>query len=159
NQPDYHYDLDTNTADASNWRVSAQWNVPGTAVSGVYIAKLVRDDGVFGQNQIIFVVRDDEGHSDMLFQTSDTTWAAYNSWGGSSLYGPDYPAGRALAVSYSRPFANRINSPINYFFADEYPMIRFLEQNGYDVSYTTGQYIAQTNASEVVEHKVFLSVG
>ena len=48
------------------------------AYSGVYIAKLMRDDGEDGESQIIFVVRDDEGASDMLFQTSDTTWQAYN---------------------------------------------------------------------------------
>ena len=25
-------------------------------------------------------------HSDLLFQTSDTTWQAYNQYGGNSLY-------------------------------------------------------------------------
>ena len=29
-------------------------------------------------SHIVFVVRDDGGHSDLLFQTSDTTWQAYN---------------------------------------------------------------------------------
>ncbi|MBI2823285.1 MAG: DUF4082 domain-containing protein [Planctomycetia bacterium] len=159
NQPNARYDLTTNTADASNWRVSASWAVPTTAVSGVYVADLVRDDGGSGANQIIFVVRDDTGNSDLLFQTSDTTWQAYNAWGGSSLYTPNYPAGRAVAVSYARPFANRVTNPINFFFADEYPMIRFLEQNGYDVSYTSGQRVAQTSGSEILSHKVFVSVG
>ena len=37
-------------------------------------------------------------------------------------------------------------------------MIRFLERNGYDVSYTTGIDTARRGA-ELLEHKVFLSVG
>ncbi len=121
NQPNARYDLELRYADASNWRVAAAWDVPESAVSGVYIAKLTRDDGVFGENQIIFVVRDDEGGSDMLFQTSDTTWEAYNSWGGSSYYGPNYPSGRALAVSYSRPFANRDVEPNQLFLRRRIP--------------------------------------
>ncbi len=158
-QPDPNFDLATNSTDASNWGVSASWNVPTTAVSGVYVADLIRDDGTYGENQIIFVVRNDASTSDMLFQTSDTTWEAYNTWGGTSLYTPDYPAGRAYAVSYERPFANRTTSQQNFFFADEYPMIRYLEENGYDVSYTSGQFIAETSGADIVDHKIFLSVG
>ena len=126
---------------------------------GRYVADIVRDDGTYGENQIVFVVRDDASTSDLLFQTSDTTWEAYNTWGGTSLYTPDYPAGRAYAVSYERPFANRTTSQQNFFFADEYPMVRYLEENGYDVSYTSGQYIAMTSGADIVDHKVFLSVG
>ena len=37
--------------DAGNWSVSATWHTPDTAVSGVYLAKLVRDDNG-GTNQI-----------------------------------------------------------------------------------------------------------
>ena len=158
NQPTPLVNRDLNMTDASNWAVSAQWAVPANAVSGVYMAKLVREDGTFGENQILFVVRDDEGHSDILFQTSDETWEAYNTWGGSSLYTPNYPAGRALAVSYNRPFANLDSSPLNYYFAEEYPMTRFLERNGYDVSYFAG-IDSDRFGSEILEHKAFLSVG
>ena len=44
----------------------------------------------------------------------------------------------------------------------EYPMIRFLENNGYDLSYTTDLDIARSNANNInplLNHKVFLSVG
>ena len=54
-------------------------------MSGIYIAHLTRTD-TGGDNHIVFVVRDDASHSDLLFQTSDTTWQAYNDWGGNSLY-------------------------------------------------------------------------
>ena len=49
------------------------------------------DDG--GDSHIVFVVRDDASTSDLLFQTSDTTWQAYNTYGGTSTYhGPNGPA-------------------------------------------------------------------
>jgi hypothetical protein len=73
--------------DAGNWKVTTSWLVPATAVSGVYLAHLVRTDGTAGENHIPFVVRDDNNFHDIVFQTSDTTWHAYNGWGGYSLYG------------------------------------------------------------------------
>ena len=58
-QPDPLVDPTTGLVDAGNWSVSATWNVPADAVSGVYIAKLTRLDGTAGENQIPFIVRDD----------------------------------------------------------------------------------------------------
>ena len=71
----------TGEVDAGNWAVSASWAVPATAVSGVYLADLV-DDKTGGMSMIVFVVRDDASHSQILFQTDDATWQAYNDWGG-----------------------------------------------------------------------------
>ena len=112
NQPAPLRDATTGLVDAGNWSVSASWDVPADAVSGVYIAKLVRQDGTFGENHIPFIVRDDSSTSDIVFQTSDTTWQAYNGWGGANFYGGNGPAtgqgaGRAYAVSYNRPIATR----------------------------------------------------
>ena len=39
---------------------------------------------------------------------SDTTWQAYNDWGGNSLYSGS-PAGRAYKVSYNRPINTRFD--------------------------------------------------
>ena len=75
----------TGLIDCGNWAVSASWAVPSTAVSGLYIAHLVRND-TGGSSLIPFVVRNDASHSDILFQTSDETWQAYNTQGGNSLY-------------------------------------------------------------------------
>ena len=114
--------------------------MPSDAVSGIYFAKLVREDGTAGASHIFFVVRDDDGNSDLLFQTSDTTWQAYNQYGGNSLYtgGPGTNPGRAYKVSYNRPFTTRGPTPEDSPFNAEYPMVRWLERNGYDVSYFTG---------------------
>ena len=93
----------------------------------------------------------------MLFQTSDTTWQAYNSYGGNSLY-TGSPDGRAYKVSYNRPFTTRQSSPEDFVFNAEYPMVRFLESNGYDVSYTSGVDTDRRGA-ELLEHEIFMSVG
>ena len=131
--------------------------MPADAVSGIYLAKLVREDGTTGSSHMVFVVRDDDGRSDLLFQTSDTTWQAYNQYGGNSLY-TGSPAGRAYKVSYNRPFTTRGYAPEDWVFNAEYPMVRWLERNGYDMSYTTG-VDADRLPAELLEHKTFLSVG
>ena len=49
----------TGLIDCGNWGESASWAVPSDAVSGVYIAHLVREDVTGADSQIPFVVRDD----------------------------------------------------------------------------------------------------
>jgi hypothetical protein len=146
----------TGLIDCGNWTVTAAWTVPTTAKSGIYFARAVKTTGG-GASHIVFVVRDDASHSDILFQTSDTTWQAYNSFGGNSLY-TGSPAGRAYKVSYNRPFNTRAGSPEDWVFNAEYPMVRWLELNGYDVSYTTGVDSAR-RGDLIRNHKVFMSVG
>jgi hypothetical protein len=58
-QPAPIVDLSTGLVDAGNWSVTDVWQPPADAISGVYIAKLVREDGVGGENQIPFIIRDD----------------------------------------------------------------------------------------------------
>ena len=150
----------TGLIDCGNWAVSATWAVPASAVSGIYIARLVRTD-TGGASHVPFVVRDDAGSAALLFQTSDTTWQAYNTWGGNSLYvgGPGTNPGRAYKVSYNRPFNTRaVDGGHDWLFHAEYPMLRWLESNGYDVSYTGGIETDRAGA-RLLRHKVFLSVG
>ncbi len=67
--------------------------------------------------------------------------------------------GRAYKISYNRPMNSR-GGPDgrDFYFANEYPMVRFLEQNGYDVSYISG-LDTDRSGSLLLNHKVFLSVG
>ncbi len=182
-QPAPLTDSATGLVDAGNWSVSASWAVPSTAVSGIYMARLTRDD-TGGASMIYFVVRADDSHSDLLFQTSDSTWQAYNNWDGSGngtaffgsggtyggvslyTYNGSNPTlqneGRAYKVSYNRPLVDDAtsggygdyNSPLHA----EYPMVRFLEANGYDVSYST-DLDSDRNGALIKNHKAFLSVG
>jgi hypothetical protein len=156
-QPPCLTDPSVGLVDCGNWSVSASWTVPTTAVSGVFLAHLVRDD-TGGGNDIPFVVRNDASHSAILYQTSDTTWEAYNKWGGWSLYSG--PTGMAQKVSYNRPFSTRTDTPDgeDYLMSEEYPMIRFLEANGYDMSYEA-EADTDRSGSQLLNHKVFMSVG
>ncbi|MEU8384469.1 DUF4082 domain-containing protein [Streptosporangium sp. NPDC048865] len=156
-QPNCLSDVTTGLVDCGNWAQSASWAVPAGAVSGVYLGKLVREDGTIGDSHIVFVVRDDQRGSEILVQTSDATWQAYNRYGGNSLYAGS-PAGRAFMVSYNRPFTTRVHSQPSWFFNSEYPMVRWLEANAYDVSYTSNVDTA-SRGQELLEHEVFMSVG
>ena len=154
-QPNCLTQAATGLIDCGNWAVSASWLVPTDAVSGIYFAKLRRNDNG-GASHIVFVVRDDTRPSDLLFQTSDTTWQAYNNYGGNSLYagGPGTNPGRAYKVSYNRPFNTRaVDGGQDWVFNAEYPMVRWLEANGYDVSYTSG-IDADRAGSLMLNHKV-----
>jgi len=148
---------DTGLVDCGTWDVSATWDVPATAVSGVYIARLERSD-THGASHIIFIVRRDGNTSDVLFQTSDPTWHAYNLYGGADFYqGGEH--GRAFKISYNRPFATRGGIEArDFYFSSEFATVRFLERNGYDVSYLAG-LDTDRRGGELLNHRVFLSVG
>jgi methionine-rich copper-binding protein CopC len=162
-QPAPLTDAATGLVDCGNWAVSASWAVPSNAVSGIYFARLIRDD-TGGDSHIMFIVRNDSSNSDLLFKTSDSTWEAYNNYGGNSLYvgGPGTNPGRAYKVSYNRPYNTRAVDDglgaFNFVFQSEYPMVRFLESNGYNISYFT-DVDASRFGSEILEHKAFVSVG
>lgn len=165
-QPACLTDSSTGLIDCGNWAVSASWQVPVTAASGVYLAHLVRND-TGGGSLIPFVVRNDASTSDIVVQTSDETWQAYNTYGGNSLYSctvacpPGNPGGykAAYKVSYNRPFHTALDdSGRSWLMYSEYPMIRWLESNGYDLSYVSGLDVA-TRGALLTNHKTFLSVG
>ena len=65
NQPACLSNASLGFVDCGNWAVSASWTVPSTAVSGIYFAHLIRDD-TGGDSHIVFVVRNDASHSDIL---------------------------------------------------------------------------------------------
>ncbi|MFE2480149.1 DUF4082 domain-containing protein [Streptomyces sp. NPDC059389] len=147
----------TGLVDCGNWPVTATWTVPADAVSGLYIANLDQADGN-GVMPYPFVVRNDASHSDIVVQTSDQTWQAYNNYGGQDLYdgGGPAPDGRAYEVSYNRPMD--IGGE-NGIYGSEYQMISWLERNGYDVSYMSGIDMSTRGATQLKNHKVFMSSG
>lgn len=161
-QPAYNYDNATGKVDCNNWAVSAQWTVPNDAatVSGVYLARF-DCPATGGSSMQLFVVRDDAANAPVLFKTSDATWQAYNSYGGNSFYAAGTPVPgftHATKISYQRPLY--IRGDKSGFFNSEYPMIRFLEKNGYNMSYSTDMDMARDNSIMTPSiHKVILSVG
>jgi hypothetical protein len=149
----------TNTAgliDCGNWPSTATWTVPSDAVSGLYIANFDQTDGN-GLMPYPFVIRNDGSHSDVVVQTDDETWQAYNKWGGRNLYDGDGPApdGRAYQVSYNRPLDIGGDNGV---YGSEFEMLSWLERNGYDVSYLSGLDVS-TRPSDLLNHKMFMSSG
>jgi Domain of unknown function (DUF4082)/Fibronectin type III domain/Bacterial Ig domain len=169
-QPECMHEESTGLVDCGNWSVSASWQVPTEAVSGLYIAQLVRDDpqDKGGESQIFFDVTEPESHAPIVLKTSDSTWEAYNAYGGNSLYsctkwcpkGEPEAYKAAYSVSYNRPFDGTLptdDGKSDPFYA-EYQMIRWLEKNGYNMTYVSQPEIA-SNPSVLLNHKVVISSG
>jgi F5/8 type C domain len=108
--------------------------IPADWTSGVYLAKLETvPDGV--QSYIIFVVRDDGRPSPHLFISSVATFLAYNNWGGRSTYSTPM----AHRVSFNRPYGADYDGDqgAGHFLLRENNMVRWMERQGYDVTYAT----------------------
>jgi hypothetical protein len=150
-----------------NWDTSYTLQIGDDWTTGLYIINAT-DQKTSRQAQIWFVVRDDASTSDILFQSSFTTFLAYNAFAGGSLYSFNSPGGKqAFKVSFDRPFIQpaRFSTTMDtdVGFIDnilrwEYNMVRWLESQGYDISYVTNVDI-HSNPSLLGNHKVFLSVG
>ncbi|MGH9659608.1 MAG: N,N-dimethylformamidase beta subunit family domain-containing protein [Bryobacteraceae bacterium] len=148
------------------WEPSATLRIPGDWTSGVYLGRLtlVADNRAAGawQSWVAFLVRDDRP-ADILFQSSDNTWQAYNRWPDSfSLYTD--PRGSLVGgvdVSFDRPygkypqiFENPQSVGSGEFLLWEYPLCYWLEKHGYDVTYCSNVDLLQP-----IHTRVFLSVG
>lgn len=168
NQPSCLYTSSTGLLDCGNWTPVATWKIPttlpdgSTTISGIYFARVIRDD-TGGASHIVFIVRNDASHSAILFQASDTSWQAYNNYGGQNVYGCNGAwdlTCRAYKVSYNRPFVTRAfqQESVTWVFGNEYPMIRWLEANGYDVSYFTDTD-TDRNGALILNHKLWMSNG
>lgn len=167
-QPPCLEDAATGLTSCHNWARSYSLAIPEDWATGVYIAKLIRPDGA-GENYIQFVVREDASDADLLYQQSVTTYQAYNNYGGKSLYGQSsntcptaVNANRAARVSFDRPYNAPLEDPHNYLYT-EYPMVRWLEAQGYDVAYSTNldtHRSGQPGADNaLLGHRVFLISG
>ena len=172
------------------WEPSVEFKIPDDLLSGVYLGKLTtkRVDGVYQsrltakeglQSYVIFIVRDDRP-CDLLFQCSDFTWQAYNSWPDDrwSLYHADkfepnvlgrkkWLTGETGWVSFDRPYANYLQDHLvdrpssvgsGEFLLWEFPLSYWMERQGYDVSYLsnmdTHHYGHRLNRA-----KGFISIG
>ena len=139
-----------------NWTDPYEVTIPDDWVSGVYLAKLTGTSSTY-QRHIMFVVRNDARKSDLLFQSSVTTMQGYNNWGGKSLYAFNSTGPQASKVSFDRPYADATGSN-EFLFRYEYLAVRFLEREGYDVTYTTN-IDTHARGDLIRGHKAFLSVG
>jgi hypothetical protein len=122
----------------ADWPVTDTLSIPANAVSGYYYALLrvtSGGDDSDARGSVAFVVRDPPTRrSQILVQVPVNTWQAYNPWGGKSLYPfNSTDLAPAVRVSFDRPLAFTAQGPFDW----EYNLVRFLEHEGYDVSYQT----------------------
>ena len=139
------------------WSPSFQMALPGDAVSGLYVVKLARDDGL---DRFVPLVVVDDRPADLLLQAGVNTYQGYNRWGGASLYvdaTKTLPRGFAVTVSFDRPYAEDRGAGLMMRF--EVPFARFLERNGYDVSYTTNTDVSTLGWRHLYRAGAFLSAG
>lgn len=122
-------------------RVECDWQnaftvpVDASWLSGLYVVKIWRADKFM--RFAPFVVRD-RRPADILFTPNFTTYQAYNTWGGESLYydgSRKMPKGRAWEVSFNRPY-QAMEGTGKTFYLDQ-QLVRFMERYGYDVTYGT----------------------
>ncbi len=147
------------------WNTSYSLQTSTDWTTGLYLVKLT-DSGTGKQNYIQFVLRDDNRPADLGFQDAVATAQAYNNYGGYSVYDATSIGGkRAYQVSFDRPYAaanlgltNTDGYNCNNMLTWEYNMTRWLESQGYDVSYYTN-LDASTNPLQLYSYNIFLSVG
>lgn len=149
-----------------NWTNPFRIHVPASWLSGIYLVKL---HGLNSgkESYIIFTVRDSR-RADLVFQQSVTTYQAYNGWLGQSLYTFNTAGEKQVdRVSFNRPYAAG-NPPQGAGAGDflgtiapvsiEYSMVRWLEREGFDVTYITN-IDTHEEVGRLTRGKGFLSVG
>lgn len=143
----------------AGWPVTDEMVVPPDAVSGYYVAKLVLTTGADKGKaaSVPFIVQaPPTRQSVILVQAAVNTWQAYNNWGGKSLYDFNSSNGvPATRVSFDRPLVERA---INHPFTWEYPLVRFLEREGYDVAYVSDVDTHQ-NPAQLRRHRLVMTAG
>jgi hypothetical protein len=155
-------DSQTGLVDCSNWSVSATITTTASWPSGVYLLRLVREDTA-SDNQILLTIRDDGSNSDLLYGVADTTFQAYNNFGGKSLYDSSSTGGttiagtpRAVKVSFDRPYEQPRSLTRNWYTRTDHPLVYWLEREGFDVAYQSDVDLERRGAL-VRNHEAYVS--
>ncbi|MFL5348651.1 MAG: N,N-dimethylformamidase beta subunit family domain-containing protein [Hyalangium sp.] len=140
-QPDCPIDESTGVV-ACQWAPTVEIETKADWVRGVYLVKLVRDDGY--ERYVPFFVRDPKPRSEVVALIPTATWQAYNVWGNTSLYDDKlgvmkrkYGVARGFQASYDRPFYRGQGS--GHLLGDDLSLVRWLEAQGLDVGYATDE--------------------
>jgi fibronectin type 3 domain-containing protein len=143
-QPACQSNASTGLYECSNWSLSTTLTTTSAWPSGMYLLRLVRAaNGSDGH--ILLTVRDDARSPDVMWGSAYSTFQAYNSYGGKSLYdfnssGTNTVGGspRAVKVSFDRPYEQTRSRQHDWFTETEQPVIGFLERQGFDMGYIAG---------------------
>jgi hypothetical protein len=140
-QPAPLFEPEEGLVHCDHWARTFAFDIEGNWTSGVYAVRLTADDDTAAD--ALFIVRSTTPH-DVTMLVPVSTWAAYNWWGGRSLYDGDGYNGlpRAYQVSLDRPVTPAV-SPIwervqgHPYFTWEHPFVAWAERQGYDLGYVT----------------------
>jgi hypothetical protein len=151
-----------NMVSCDNWSPSLAFTVTPAFVQGDYLIKLTGPG--HRQSYVPLTIWDPASTATYVVKNDVFTWQAWNYYGGYDYYQglgscpPDvYPVcNRARVVSYDRPYAAEDGS--GNFLGLEYPLVRWAEQRGLDVTYATDLTV-QEHPGYLLRHKVLLSLG
>ncbi len=147
----------------ANWAMTNQIPTKGFT-SGIYMVKLTENNHGY-QWGVPFIVRDDQRKADLVLEDPVNTDQAYNLWGGTNFYQnyrlyPSTGSGTApywaFYASFNRPYLQ--NYGTGHLFYWMYPMLAFLEEQGYDVAYTTNNAVAQSKTN-LLNYKGYIVAG
>lgn len=132
-QPKPQFEPATRTWSAANWTPSLP--LPTTDwPPGDYVLHLQAAGGA--ANLVPLTVRSPSVRGAVVLVNANTTWQAYNRWGGTSLYrGPTGFADRAYAVSHDRPIDYGLGT--GDFVGNELAVTQLAEKLGLPVAYVT----------------------
>jgi hypothetical protein len=152
----------TNMVSCDNWKPSLTVAVTKSFVPGDYLLKLVTNADQ--QSYVPLTIWDPTSRAAYLVKNDVYTWQAWNPYGGYDFYQgvgacpPNvYPlCSRARVVSFDRPYA--LDQGAGDFIGDEYPLVRWAEEQGLDVSYATNVTVEE-HPGIVMQHRALLSLG
>jgi hypothetical protein len=140
----------------ANWPVTDLLRTDPRWTSGYYLVEAVvtngPDAGRVGTTYFILHEPAVAPGSQILVQVPVNTWEAYNAWGGKSLYNFGMP--RAYRVSFERPFDHQAGTPLWW----EIQLVRFLEREGYDLSYQT-DIDTSSDPTTLLQHRLVMVAG
>jgi hypothetical protein len=147
----------THMAEA-RWSPSLRIKIADDWLPGDYLLVLRATNG--GAHDVPLTVRDDNSSAALVIVNAVTTWQAYNTWGGCSLYVcPGLKsASRATVVSFDRPYDHGYNSGSADFLDHELSLVALAEELGLDATYVTDVDVDR-NPGLVLHHKAVVSLG
>lgn len=142
-QPACRFTAGINLVSCDNWHATTSFLVQSTYLTGDYLLKLTSSRGA--ESYVPLVVTAPQRHATYLVMARPLTEQGWNTYGGYTYYqglgpctlgsGSYPPCNRARVVSFDRPYATGRGA--SDFLGNEYPLVYYMEQHGYDVGYAS----------------------
>jgi hypothetical protein len=146
----------------AGWPTSNSLTIPSSWTTGEYVAEYTLKSGseIGYARYSPFLVRSNAPQaqaSNILVVVPYNTYLAYNAWGGTSAYVNDtnesiFKLAHATKVSFNRPFDRK------HWSYWDLPLLRFLEREGYDVSYVSDTDV-DANPQILQQHRTVIVSG